>query len=181
MTRMRAIAFITVLTAASVSSLTPATAAGGGSTISSSPRLAWGQHQHGIGTHYLTPHPGDGRTFWHVHVRPGERITITLKVASTNGCATNQIQMFAPSVTDRTISSASPVDAKYVGHGQACFKRNEAPRRITHWQIRSVPFRGRATLWAGISSEAPTFSFVAHVHHAKDRKPQHTACVDQRC
>jgi hypothetical protein len=178
MMRMSTTAMLAVLTATTAPAglgVVPASAADGGSRIASAPHAKWGRHQDGVGTHYLTPHPGDGRTFWRVHVRHGDRITITLKVASTNGCATNQIQLFAPSVTDRTVSSASPIDAKYVGHGQACFKRDETPRRTTHWQIHSVPFHGRATLWVGVSSEAPTFSFTAKVHHRHHPGRHHSA------
>jgi hypothetical protein len=158
---------------ASAITVQDAAAAEGGSTIASAPHLRWGAHQDGIGTHYLSPHPGDGATFWHVRVRRGDRISITLKVASTNGCGTNQFELFRPSVTDANLGSAAPITAQYVGRGNACFRANHKPRLTTHWRIGSVPFHGRATLWAGISSEAPTFSFVAHVHHRKHHGHHH--------
>ncbi len=137
----------------------------GGSTIASAPVLSWGARQYGQGGSNLedqsanVQHPG--RTFWRVRVRTGDTITGTVTVASKNGCGANRMELFAPSIDDTNLGGAKPTfRGGNVGALTTCNATRES------WSWGPVPYNGLATLWAGISSEAPTFTFVANVKHA---------------
>ena len=143
----------------------PASGAEGGSTIASAPVLTWGARQYGQGGSNLEDQsansPNRGRTFWRVRVRTGDTITGTVTVASKNGCGTDRMELFDPSIDDTNLGSAHPTfRGGNVGALTTCNAMTES------WSWGPVPYTGLATLWAGISSEAPTFSFVAKVKHA---------------
>lgn len=135
----------------------------GGATIASAPTLVWGQAEGGVGGNNVAgtqPWGSGGRTFWRLRVFTGDRITGSGQVKTGNGCATNRIVLFAPTVNDASLSAARPL----VSSG-TIFQNSCAARRFT-WVWGRVPVTGLATLWAGISPEAPTFTLVARVQHA---------------
>ncbi|OLE22407.1 MAG: hypothetical protein AUG49_19185 [Catenulispora sp. 13_1_20CM_3_70_7] len=114
----------------------PAGAAEGGATIASAPVLVWGELQSGVGGQNVGAHVTiGGRTFWRVPVHVGDRITGSGEVQTTNGCGTNRVL------------------------------QGSCSSRKFRWRWNDVPATGLATIWAAISSEAPTFTFVAHVFH----------------
>jgi hypothetical protein len=131
----------------------------GGTTIASAPTRAFDQPQDGIGGNNIGNSFTGGHNFWRLEVFAGDAITGAGSVASANGCATNQVALYDPSVTDATLPKA-----RAVFHSGALFQGSceslRLGRRWTH-----VPFTGLGTLWMGISSEAPTFTFTARVSH----------------
>lgn len=139
-----------------------ALAAEGGATIASAPHLVWGAAQNGIGGNNVagTQPPGyGGRTFWRVRVYRGDVIIGRGHLSSTNGCATNRVVLYGPDVNDGNVASAKPVTRSGDIFQGSCASTDFA------WAWKAIPVSGVATLWAAISSEAPTFSFVALVRH----------------
>ena len=131
----------------------------GGTTIASAPTLAFGQPQDGIGGNNIGNSFTGGHNFWRLQVFAGDAITGAGSVASTNGCGTNQVALYDPSVTDATLPTATAVF-----HGGGLFQGSCSSLRFG-WRWTHVPFTGLGTLWMGISSEAPTFTFAAKVSH----------------
>ena len=138
----------------------PAGAAEGGATIASAPVLVWGELQSGVGGQNVGAHVTiGGRTFWRVPVHVGDRITGSGEVQTTNGCGTNRVQLYGPEVTDGNFWDSKPLSAS-----GGLFQGSCSSRKF-RWRWNDVPATGLATIWAAISSEAPTFTFVAHVFH----------------
>ena len=134
----------------------------GGATIASAPTLTWGQPEQGIGGNNVAatqPWGAGGRTFWRLRVFAGDQITGTGHVATLNGCGTNRIELYDPSVTDATLQTAKP----FLRAG-TIFSGSCTSKTFT-WAWSGIPFTGLATVWAAISSEAPTFMLTAHVRH----------------
>jgi hypothetical protein len=94
-----------------------------------------------------------------VRVHVGDRITGSGHVATSNGCGTNRMELFGPEVTD-----ANFWDSKQLSASGGLFQGSCSSRAFS-WRWDDVPVTGLATIWAAISSEAPTFTFVAHVFH----------------
>jgi hypothetical protein len=136
-----------------------ASAAEGGTTIASAPTLVYGQVQDGIGGTNIGNTFTGGHNFWRLPVFAGDEITGAGSVASTNGCGTNQVSLYDPSITDATLPHATAVF-----HGGGLFQGSCSSLRFG-WKWTHVPFTGLGTLWMGISSEAPTFTFTAAVSH----------------
>lgn len=158
-------ALVAVVVAAISTPIAPADE--GGATIASAPTLTWGAPQDGIGGENFagTLPPGyGGRTFWRVPTFAGDEITLSLSLASLGGCFVNRLALFDPTVTDATVGSAGAagIDTglRPTTDTGNCVNTLTSRLRWTH-----VPFTGLATLWAGIGSEAPTFTFVATVKH----------------
>jgi hypothetical protein len=131
----------------------------GGTTIASAPTLAFGQPQDGIGGTNIGNTFTGGHNFWRMQVFAGDAITGVGSVASANGCGTNQVSLYDPSVTDATLPKATAVF-----RSGALFQGSCESLRFG-WRWTHVPFTGLGTLWMGISSEAPTFTFTARVSH----------------
>jgi hypothetical protein len=160
---MRGSRFVAVLLSAVLSAVvvTVATATEGGATISSAPVLVFGELQHGVGGNNVGGQPmgAGGHTFWRVHVYTGDQITGAGHVQTLGGCAANRVELFAPSVTDATARNATPWSSNGTIFENSCRSTSFT------WRFTHIPSTGLATIWMGISSEAPTFSFVAHVFH----------------
>jgi hypothetical protein len=138
----------------------PAGAAEGGATITSAPVLVWGALQSGIGGENVGAHVTiGGRTFWRVRVHVGDRITGSGEVQTLNGCGTSRMQLYGPEVTDANFWNSKPLSASGGIFQGSCNSR------AFSWRWDDVPVTGLATVWAAISSEAPTFTFVAHLFH----------------
>jgi hypothetical protein len=131
----------------------------GGTTIASAPTLAFGQPQDGIGGNNIGNDFTGGHNFWRLQLFAGDAIKGAGSVASANGCATNQVALYDPPVTDATLPSATAVF-----HSGGLFQGSCSSLRFG-WSWTHVPFTGLGTLWMGISSEAPTFTFTAKVSH----------------
>ncbi|HVU74589.1 MAG TPA: hypothetical protein VHE83_16625 [Mycobacteriales bacterium] len=143
-----------------------ASAAPGGSSIATAPRLAWGVTEEGVGGDNFESQdanaPDRGQTFWRAQVFKGDLVTGRFTASSTNGCGTNRIELFAPTVTDATLGSSTPT---FNTGTEGDTTNTCGAHRTEHWRWSHVPYSGLATIWAGISGEAPTFSFVATVAH----------------
>jgi hypothetical protein len=138
----------------------PAGATEGGATIASAPVLVWGELQSGVGGRNVGANIEiGGRTFWRVPVRVGDRITGSGHVQTLNGCGTNRIELYGPEVTDANFWSSKRLSASGTLFQGSCSSR------AFSWRWDDIPVTGLATIWAGISEEAPTFTFVAHVFH----------------
>ena len=131
----------------------------GGTTIATAPTLVFGQPQDGIGGANIGNMFTGGHNFWRIRVFAGDAITGAGSVASANGCGTNQVALYDPSVTDATLPGTTAVF-----HSGGLFQGSCSSLRFG-WKWTHVPFTGLGTLWMGISSEAPTFTFTAGVSH----------------
>jgi hypothetical protein len=131
----------------------------GGTTIATAPTLVFGQPQDGIGGANIGNMFTGGHNFWRLQVFAGDAITGAGSVASANGCGTNQVALYDPSVTDATLPQSTAVF-----HSGGLFQGSCSSLRFG-WTWTHVPFTGLGTLWMGISSEAPTFTFTARVSH----------------
>jgi hypothetical protein len=141
---------------------TPSFAAQGGATISAAPTLAWGQVQTGAGGNNVNgaqPLGYGGSTFWRLRIYTGDQITGSGRLATSNGCATDRIVLYGPQVTDATLPSAKPLISAGTIFQNSCVSLKFS------WLWSHIRATGLATLWAAISSEAPTFTFVAHARH----------------
>ena len=137
-----------------------------GGSIATAPRLAWNRVQHGVGGDNFASQvynaPNRGRTLWRARVFSGDVIAGHFTASSTNGCGTNRLERFAPTVSDATLATSTPTfnTGTEGGTTNTC-----GPDRTEHWRWAHVPYTCWATIWAGISREAPTFTFVATVAH----------------
>ena len=153
-----ALAVVAAVLAASA----PASAAEGGTSIANAPLVQWGEPEDGIGAHDI---PGGGSSgtdfghaFWRVRVFAGDRITGSGS-EGMKGLCLDSMWLYAPSVTDATLQTSKPTFETAVKHaGSSC------DSHTYRWSWRTIPWTGRATLWADFAFQQ-TFTFVLHDSH----------------
>jgi hypothetical protein len=140
----------------------PASAAEGGTSIASAPLVPWGAPENGIGAHDI---PGGGSSgtdfghaFWRVRVFAGDRITGT-GTEGQRGLCLDSMWLYAPSVTDANLQRSKPTYETAVKHaGPSCDSHSY------RWSWRTIPWTGRATIWANFAYQQ-TFEFVVRDAH----------------
>jgi hypothetical protein len=147
----------------------PASAAEGGTSIASAPLVQWGASEDGIGAHDI---PGGGSSgtdfghaFWRVRVYAGDRITGS-GTEGMAGLCLDSMWLYAPSVSDASLQRSKPTFETAVKHaGPSCDSHSY------RWSWRTIPWTGRATIWANFAYQQ-TFEFVVRdAHRTRTRFP----------